>query len=117
MPRSSLFVPALIVVGILSLTTHGEFSHTGDEPHYLMIAESLVADHDLDLENNSANNSAHWFGADGLTADLHVRRNVDGALWSGHDIGLPLLILPVYAAATRIAAHVPESTLARARQT
>jgi hypothetical protein len=115
--RRRFGVPTLIVLVVWSLTTHGKFSDSGDEPHYLMIAESLVADHDLDLENNYDHGSASRFGADGLTPGLHVRRNAHGALWSGHDIGLPVLLLPVYAVATRLSAHVPEDLLARAHQT
>jgi hypothetical protein len=110
-------VPLVIVLVIWSLTTHGKFSNSGDEPHYLMIAESLVADRDLDLENNYGRASGRWFGLDEFEGGPHVRRNVDGKMWSGHDIGLPVLILPVYAAATRLSAHVPEATLARFRQT
>jgi hypothetical protein len=115
--RRRFGVPVVIVLVVWSLTTHGKFSDSGDEPHYLIIAESLIADRDLDVGNNYDQGSARWFGADGLTAGLHVRRKVDGAVWSGHDIGLPVLILPVYAVATRLAAHVPEDWLARAHQT
>jgi hypothetical protein len=81
-----------------------------------MVAESLVADRDLDLANNYANNDGVRFGAEGLTADVHARPNRAGALWSVHDIGLPLLIAPVYAAATRAAALLPAGPLARFRQ-
>jgi hypothetical protein len=110
-------VPLLIVLVVWSLTTHGKFSNSGDEPHYLIIAESLVADGDLDLENNYGPTGGRWLGIGDLEPGLHARRNVDGALWSGHDIGLPVLILPVYAAATRLSALLPEDTLARFRQT
>jgi len=110
-------VPALIILVIWSLTTHGKFSDSGDEPHYLMIAESLVADRDFDLENNYTNGSGRWFGADTLEAGPHGRRAPNGEVRSWHDVGLPVLISPVYAVATRLAAHVPESTLARFRQT
>jgi hypothetical protein len=109
-------VPAVVVLFVWTLTTHGKFSVSGDEPHYLMVAESLVADHDLDVENNYANHDGRWFGPEGLEPGLHVKRNRTGALWSVHDIGLPVALLPVYAAATRLAALAPEDTLARFRQ-
>ena len=35
-----------------TLTTHGKVSVSGDEPHYLMITQSLLYDGDLDLQNN-----------------------------------------------------------------
>jgi hypothetical protein len=42
--------------------------------------------------------------------------NAWGALWSVHDPGLPVLIAPIYAIAAAVATAVPESVLARARQ-
>jgi len=110
-------VPVLIVLVIWSLTTHGKFSDSGDEPHYLMIAESLFSDRDLNLDNNYAHGSGRWFGADKLESGPHGLRTASGELRPWHDVGLPVLILPVYAVATRFAAQMPESTLARFRQT
>ena len=98
------------------MTTHGKNTNAGDEPHYLMVAESLWSDGDLDLSNNFANGDARWFAAESLEAGPHARPNRFGSLWSVHDIGVPVAILPVYVAATRLAAHVPER-LARALQT
>jgi hypothetical protein len=99
------------------MTTHGKYSDSGDEPHYLIVAESLLSDGDLDLTNNFAEDDARWFGANGLEPGPHARINRHGALWSSHDIGVPMLVLPVYAIATRLAAHVPEDVLARVHQT
>ncbi|MFI5177388.1 MAG: hypothetical protein ACHQO8_02430 [Vicinamibacterales bacterium] len=110
-------VPVVFVLFVWTMTTHGKYSDSGDEPHYLLVAESLLSDHDLDLANNYANGDARWFGADDLAPGLHARRARSGALVSSHDVGLPLLILPVYAAATRLAAHAPEDWLARVHQT
>jgi hypothetical protein len=99
------------------MTTHGKYSDSGDEPHYLIVAESLLSDGDLNLANNFAEDDARWFGANGLEHGPHARINQRGALWSSHDIGVPILVLPIYAIATRLAAHVPEPLLARFRQT
>lgn len=115
--RRRFTVPAIVALVVWSLTTHGKFSDSGDEPHYLIVAESLFADHDLDLANNYANGDGRWFGADGLTPGPHARVNAHGALWSYHDVGLPVLILPIYAAATRLSVHVPAGLLARFHQT
>jgi glycosyltransferase involved in cell wall biosynthesis len=60
----------------------------GDEPHYLIVAESVIQDHDFKLDNNYASNP--W----GLQAS-HVVAGGDG-LYSAHGIGLPLLIAPFY---------------------
>jgi len=43
---------AIIFLFVWSLTTHGKYSASGDEPHYLMITQSLAADGDLDVANN-----------------------------------------------------------------
>ena len=99
------------------MTTHGKNTNAGDEPHYLMVAESVWSDGDLDLSNNFADGDARWFAAESLEAGPHARPNRFGSLWSVHDIGVPVAILPVYVAATRLAAHVPEGWLARFRQT
>jgi len=115
--RGARAVPLLFVLVVWSLTTHGKFSDSGDEPHYLMVAESLFSDHDFDVSNNYANADGRWFGADFLEAGPHARVTRTGTTWSTHDVGLPVLIVPIYAAATRVAAHVPENLLGRVRQT
>jgi hypothetical protein len=113
----SRWVPVIIGLFIWTLSTRGKITVSGDEPHYLIIAESLLADRDLNLANNYAQNDGRRFGADGLTSGAHARPNRAGALWSVHDIGVPVLFLPVYAVATRLAARAPESLLARFHQT
>jgi hypothetical protein len=114
-PRT--WLPIVVILFVWSLTTHGKFSNSGDEPHYLMIAESLVSDGDLDLENNFREGDQRWFGADDLEPGPHARRTRWGALWSVHDVGVAVLVAPVYAVASRLAARVPEPWLARVRQT
>src|SRR5205809_953853 len=100
---------------VWGLTTHGKYSASGDEPHYLLVSRSLVADRDLDLANNYASNDGRLVGHDGLVAGPHARPARDGRLRSTHDIGLPILLAPVYAIAAGVAALVPETTLARFR--
>jgi hypothetical protein len=89
----SRWVPVIIVLFLWTLSTRGKITVSGDEPHYLIIAESLLADRDLDLANNYAQNDGRRFGADGLTSGAHARPNRAGALWSVHDIGVPVLFL------------------------
>ena len=117
MKLPSRWVPVIIVLFLWTLSTRGKITVSGDEPHYLIIAESLLADRDLDLANNYAQNDGRRFGADGLTSGAHARPNRAGALWSVHDIGVPVLFLPIYAVTTRLAAHAPESLIARFHQT
>ena len=68
---------------------------TGDEPHYLLAAHSLVYDGDLDLKNNYLNgdHKPFYFGF----LDPHVKEQADGKWLLAHDIGLPVLMAPAYA--------------------
>src|SRR5436190_12630112 len=100
-----------------TLTTHGKYSASGDEPHYLMIAHSLARDGDLDLANNYAHDDGRWFGHDHLEAGPHARIARTGQLLSVHDIGLPVVLVPVYMAAQRLATIPSPDLLARFRMT
>jgi len=100
-----------------TLTTHGKYSVAGDEPHYLMVSESLRADGDLDLRNNYAQNDGEKFGAAGVLPEQHIRPNRDGRFFPVHDIGLPVVLLPVYSAATAVSNVTSESVLKRFRMT
>jgi hypothetical protein len=112
-PTRVIFLTVFLTAA--ALTTRGKFSVAGDEPHYLIIDESIVSDGDLDLRNNYAESDGKWFGHESLIDDAHTRVTPWGAAWSKHDIGLPLLMRPVYAAATRAASHAPEEVLKRFR--
>jgi hypothetical protein len=112
-PTRVIFLTVFLTAA--ALTTRGKFSVAGDEPHYLIIDESIVSDGDLDLRNNYAESDGKWFGHESLIDDAHTRVTPWGAAWSKHDIGLPLLMLPVYAVATRAASHAPEEVLKRFR--
>lgn len=98
-----------------TLTTHGKYSASGDEPHYLMVTQSLLRDHDLDLANNYAHDDGRWFGHDHLEPGPHARIAPDGRLLSVHDVGLPVLLTPLYAVAQRVATVPPPDLLARFR--
>lgn len=100
---------------IWSLTTHGKPSNSGDEPHYMMVMESLLRDRDLNVENNYAERHGVVFGRADLLVEAHARRTPSGAVLPVHDVGLPVLLLPVYAFATRFASVVPEAVLTRFR--
>ena len=114
---SNRVLALIVVVFVWTLTTHGKFSVSGDEPHYLMITESLLTDHDLDLRNNYEHHDGEWFSRPDVEAFPHAREMRLGAIWSVHDIGVSVAMLPVYAIATRAAVHVPDSLLKRMHQT
>jgi len=69
----------------------------GDEPHYLVIAQSLWRDGDFKIENNHARGDYREY----FPADLephYLVRGVDQEIYSVHPVGLPLLVAPVYGA-------------------
>jgi hypothetical protein len=68
----------------------------GDEPHYLMIAQSLLADGDLLIENNHDNREYRTFFGSPLRPDFMVRGR-DNQIYSIHAPGLSVLLLPAYA--------------------
>jgi hypothetical protein len=68
----------------------------GDEPHYLVIAQSLWRDHDLQIENNHKRGDYHeYFDRD--LGPHYLVRGVNHEIYSIHPVGLPFLIAPVYA--------------------
>ena len=64
--RSLVGIAAIVFLFTWTLTTHGKYSASGDEPHYLMIAESLRTDGDLNVANNYLQN-------DGIEGSSHTR--------------------------------------------
>src|SRR6186997_3441458 len=83
---------AVIFVVTWGLTTHGKYSVTGDEPHYLMVAQSLLADGDIDVANNYQRNDGARFGADGVQPETHVRVTTRGRSLPVGDLGVPVLL-------------------------
>jgi hypothetical protein len=117
--RTSLRAPIIVALAVFaaywSLATHGKYSDTGDEPHYLLICESLRRDGDLDVGNNYERGDGAIFGAAGLQRELHARPNRLGRILPVHDIGVAIAILPVYVAAVKLAALPSDAVLQRFR--
>ncbi len=69
---------------------------TGDEPHYLVISQSILRDHDLKIENNHRQGDylQYYFGP--LKPDF-LRRGVNGEIYSIHAPGLPVVVAPALA--------------------
>lgn len=108
-------VAAIVFLFTWTLTTHGKYSVSGDEPHYLMVAESLRTDRDLNVANNYRQNDGRLFGHDRLPMELHAIPARMGEVRSVHAIGLPILVLPVYVVAQRVAGATPDALLRRVR--
>jgi hypothetical protein len=68
----------------------------GDEPHYLVITQSLLYDHDLKIENNHKRGDYHAYFPGDLAPDA-IRRGRNGEIYSIHAPGLPALVLPAFA--------------------
>jgi hypothetical protein len=70
----------------------------GDEPHYLVITQSLLRDGDLKIEDNHARGEYRAYFNRPLNPH-YLTRGVDGQIYSVHPVGLPVLALPAFAAA------------------
>ncbi len=96
-PRYAPFVAAAAACAFLGVTAFGarDIGPIGDEPHYLIIAQSLLYDRDVQIENNHARNDHHAYFPGPLRPDF-VRRGKNGAIYSIHSPGLPALVAPVF---------------------
>lgn len=73
---------------------------SGDEPHYLVMAQSLWRDHDLDLRDEYDGEEWAEFVPGPLRPHWGAPR-ADGRAFPAHSPGLPLLLAPAYAALGR----------------
>ena len=93
---------APLVAAALALTLYGASAWwlspilpEGDSPHYLIIAQSLIEDGDLRIENNHQRGDYLAYSLHAARPD-YLRRGVDGAIYSIHAPGLPVLIAPAF---------------------
>src|SRR5205814_1087641 len=91
------FLPVIaLVYGLAAARVQAQVGPEGDEPHYLMVADSLLRDHDLSLEQDYAEGRYRAFHPEPLAPHYRVRGR-GGAIYSLHAVGLSLLVLPAYA--------------------
>lgn len=109
--RRTAFAVSLALYVIFGLYSAQSMSAGGDEPHYLIITESLLKDGDLKIENNHRQRDYLPFFQGNLRPDF-FERGKDGEIYSIHAPGLPVLMLPAYAIAGRIGAVVLIALLA-----
>lgn len=96
--RRAVFGVSLVIylgLGLYSVSTNGL---GGDEPHYLVITESLLRDGDLQIENNHQRRDYRSFFRGELRPDF-MKRGLNGQIYSIHAPGLPAVLLPAYAVA------------------
>jgi hypothetical protein len=68
----------------------------GDEPYYLLMTESLVRDHDLDLTNQYRDLAHSDIGRPDLVPQPGDPRGPHGEQYSRHEPFLPILLMPGY---------------------
>jgi hypothetical protein len=78
---------------------------SGDEPHYLIMAQSLWREGDLDLRDNYAREDWREFRG-GPTEPHYAAPRKDGRPFPGHSPGLPFILAPVYAVGGRLACAI-----------
>lgn len=105
MPRADRAWQAPLAIALVTLALCGgaasgflrsAFFPGGDEPHYLVMAQSLWRDGDLRIENNHRQGDYHEYFAGDL-APHYLTRGLDGQIYSVHPIGMPVLMAPIYA--------------------
>ena len=97
--RMAVFGVSLALYLILGSLHARAIGPGGDEPHYLVIAHSLLADGDLQIENNHTRRDYQAFWAGPSLRPDYMKRGLNGQIYSIHAPGLAFLVLPVYAAA------------------
>lgn len=94
---SAVLLASLVSSGVLAQRfTRTPLFPGGDEPHYLVIAQSLWRDGDLRIEDNHTRGDYDEYFHRPLTPH-YLTRGVDRQIYSIHPIGMPVLMTPVYA--------------------
>jgi hypothetical protein len=101
----SIWLPAFLVFAMTAVIFHERgIQLSGDEPHYLMMSQSLVEDHDLDLKNNVTGKTYMKF----LPVELRFHGMVNqGKYRSFHLPGISFLLAPGFAIYNLLGGSVP----------
>ena len=97
-PRLTVALLACLVYGV-GAWQDSPSVRGGDEPHYLIITQSLLKDGDLKIENNHRDGDYHAYFDGDLSKPDYRRLGRNGQIYSIHAPGLPLLIAPAFAIA------------------
>jgi hypothetical protein len=96
-----LFAAAAVLYLAIGLWYASRLRVSGDEPHYLLMAQSLWREGDLDLADNLARED--WReNTPGPVLPHFGAPRADGRPFPAHSPGLPLVLSPIYAAGGRI---------------
>ena len=105
MTPARLFVVLTALFSALAAHFIPRMDASGDEPHYLVMAQSLWREHDLDLRDNYAREDWREFRG-GKTEPHYAAPRLDGRPFPGHSPGLPFVLAPVYASGGRLACAI-----------
>jgi hypothetical protein len=95
-PDHLLLAAAWAVLLVVGLGYTLRLRVSGDEPHYLLMAQSLWREHDLDLRDNLEREDWREYTPGPITPHYGAPR-ADGRPYPAHSPGLPLLLAPLYA--------------------
>ncbi|MBI4475782.1 MAG: hypothetical protein HY654_01335 [Acidobacteria bacterium] len=101
--RARVFAISLAIFVACGTYAHRAAGLQGDEPHYLVIAQSLLKDGDLRIENQHSRREYRSFVDRDLPPHF-LRRGANGEIYSVHAPGLPVLLLPAFAVAGKYGA-------------
>jgi len=95
----AIFIASVAIFGAVAwrMTTTVQYP-SGDEPHYLVITQSLLLDHDFKIENNHRRGDYRTYFPLQLRPD-YLTRGKDREIYSIHPVGLPILSMPAFAIA------------------
>jgi len=96
----TLFALATAVYLAIGLSYTGRLQATGDEPEYLLMAQSLWRDGDLELQNNWSEEQFLEY-VPGMPREPYGTYRADGRPFPTRSPGLPLALAPAYAFAGR----------------
>jgi hypothetical protein len=103
--QRTLFAVAFLISAAVGLRYVERLTASGDEPHYLLMAQSLWKEHDLDLRDNVRRGDYREYFPGTLEPHWGAPRS-DGRPFPAHSPGLPVLLAPVYALGGRPACVV-----------
>src|SRR3954451_4620395 len=82
------------LVGLVAVRWHDSQPYSGDEPHYLLVSESLIHDGDVDVKNDYLGRRYHAYYAGHLDPHVNTRTFTPASRhwFSMHGVGLSAVL-------------------------